>query len=242
MGAEGPDREQGDGPIGLEAAQDLVRRHIEPLEAEEVPLLDAPGRVLAREVPARTDSPSADVSLKDGYAVRSEDTVRASRQSPARLRVLGSRFAGERGETKTRPEGCVKITSGAILPEDADAVVGIEFCRETSEGILVSEPVAPGLNVLAQGTDIAAGAALGHQGTGSAREPPAGWPLPGWKGFRSTGCPRWPWLRPGMKWLPRGRPSSGASSMRATSLPCLPGSVRLGSLRTSRSCRTGAMI
>ena len=141
-----------------------MRRHIEPLGAEEVPLLLAPGRVLAREVTARTDSPSADVSLKDGYAVRAEDTVRASRQSPARLRVLGSRFAGERGETKTRPEGCVKITSGAILPEGADAVVGIEFCSETSEGILVSDPVAAGFNVLAQGTDIAAGAALGAPG------------------------------------------------------------------------------
>jgi len=164
MGAEGADREQGEGPIGLKAAQDLVRRHIAPLGAEEVPLLLAPGRVLAREVTARTDSPGADVSLKDGYAVRAEDTVRASRQNPARLRVLGSRFAGERGETKSRPEGCVKITSGAILPEGADAVVGIEFCSETSEGILVSEPVAAGFNVLAQGTDIAAGAVLGAPG------------------------------------------------------------------------------
>jgi molybdopterin molybdotransferase len=164
MGPKGADREQGDELIGLEAARDLVRRYIAPMESEEVPLLRVPGRVLAREVSARTDSPSADVSLKDGYAVRSEDTVRASRKSPARLRVLGSRFAGERGETRIRPKGCVKITSGAILPADADAVVGIEFCTETAEGVLVSEPVAAGLNVLAQGTDIAAGAALGAPG------------------------------------------------------------------------------
>jgi molybdopterin molybdotransferase len=164
MGPKGADREQGDELIGLETARDLVRRHIAPMAPEEVPLLRASGRVLAREVPARTDSPSADVSLKDGYALRSEDTVRASRQSPARLRMLGIRFAGERGETRTRPEGCVKITSGAILPEDTDAVVGIEFCTETSEGILISQPVAAGLNVLAQGTDIAAGATLGAPG------------------------------------------------------------------------------
>jgi molybdopterin molybdotransferase len=164
MRRKGTDREQGDEPIGLEAARVLVRRHIGPLESEEVPLLRASGRVLAREVQARTDSPSADVSLKDGYAVRSEDTVRASRQSPARLRVLGSRFAGARGETRIRPQGCVKITSGAIVPEDADAVVGFEFCTETPEGVLVSEPVAAGLNVLAQGTDIAAGALVGTRG------------------------------------------------------------------------------
>ncbi len=162
--AHGGEGEESTKLLGLEAARDLVRRHIAPMESEEVPLLRAPGRVLAREVLARTDSPSADVSLKDGYAVRSKDTIRASRQSPARLRVLGSRFAGERGDARTRPEGCVKITSGAILPEDADAVVGIEFCTETSEGVLVSAPVAAGLNVLAQGTDIAAGAALGAPG------------------------------------------------------------------------------
>jgi len=164
MNSQGGQGKEGTELIGLEAARDLVRRYTAPMESEEVPLLRVPGRVLAREVSARTDSPSADVSLKDGYAVRSEDTVRASRKSPARLRVLGSRFAGERGETRTRPEGCVKITSGAILPADADAVVGIEFCTETAEGVLVSEPVAAGLNVLAQGTDIAAGAALGAPG------------------------------------------------------------------------------
>lgn len=164
MNSQGGQGKEGTELIGLEAARDLVRRHIAPMESEEVPLFRVPGRVLAREVSARTDSPSADVSLKDGYAVRSEDTVRASRKSPARLRVLGSRFAGERGETRIRPEGCVKITSGAILPADADAVVGIEFCTETAEGVLVSEPVAAGLNVLAQGTDIAAGAALGAPG------------------------------------------------------------------------------
>lgn len=164
MNSHGGQGKEGTELIGLEAARDLVRRHIAPMESEEVPLFRVPGRVLAREVSARTDSPSADVSLKDGFAVRSEDTVRASRKSPARLRVLGSRFAGERGETRIRPEGCVKITSGAILPADADAVVGIEFCTETAEGVLVSEPVAAGLNVLAQGTDIAAGAALGAPG------------------------------------------------------------------------------
>jgi molybdopterin molybdotransferase len=164
MNSQGGPGKEGTELIGLEGARDLVRRYIAPMESEEVPLLRVPGRVLAREVSARTDSPSADVSLKDGYAVRSEDTVRASRKSPTRLRVLGSRFAGERGETRIRPEGCVKITSGAILPADADAVVGIEFCTETAEGVLVSEPVAAGLNVLAQGTDIAAGAALGAPG------------------------------------------------------------------------------
>jgi molybdopterin molybdotransferase len=157
-------KEEGRELIGLGAARELVSSHTGPLESEEVPLLRAPGRVLACEVRARADSPSADVSLKDGYAVRAEDTVRASSESPAHLRVSGSRFAGEKGESAIRPGRCVKITSGAILPENADAVVGIEFCEEIAEGIRISQPVDAGLNVLARATDIEAGSALGGAG------------------------------------------------------------------------------
>jgi molybdopterin molybdotransferase len=134
------------------------------MESEEVPLEEALGRTLARRVSARTDSPSADVSLKDGYAVRSLDTAQASEQHPARLRLLGAQFAGERGEAKTPPGACVKITSGAVLPEDSDAVVGIEYCAQTPEGILIPETVSPGLNVLLRGTDIAVEATLGEPG------------------------------------------------------------------------------
>jgi len=58
----------------------------------------------------------------------------------------------------------VQVTSGAVLPEGADAVVGVEFCTASQEGILVPDPVAPGQNVLPRGTDIAAGARLGKAG------------------------------------------------------------------------------
>jgi len=153
IGTRGAGREQGTGPVGFEEAWELVLQHTKPMKSEEVSLEDAPGRTLSRRVTARADSPSADVSLKDGYAVRSLDTAQASKQSPARLRVLGSRFAGERGEAKTRPGACVKVTSGAILPEDADAVVAVEYCTQTPEGIEIPETVSPGLNVLVRGTD-----------------------------------------------------------------------------------------
>jgi molybdopterin molybdotransferase len=143
--------DEGTGLVGLQEAWQRVQRYTEPLGSEEILLLRCIGRILSREVVARTDSPSADVSIKDGYALRARDTAGASKENPVRLRVTGSRFAGERGELRTLPGECVKITSGAILPEDADAVVGIEYC-------------APCLNVMARGTDIAAGAVLGEPG------------------------------------------------------------------------------
>ncbi len=164
VGSKGADKEQGRELIGIEEARVLVSRHIVPLEPEEVSLPDAPGRVLGRRVTAKADSPSADVSLKDGYAVRARDTQQASEKTPVKLGVSGSRFAGEQREAETRPGGCVKVTSGAMLPLGADAVVGVEFCTETPEGILVADPVPEGFNVLARGTDIAAGVGLGEPG------------------------------------------------------------------------------
>ncbi len=155
---------EGNKPVGLEEARQRVKRYTEPLGSEEIPLLQCVGRILSREVVARTDSPSADVSVKDGYAVRSGDTERASKENPVRLRVTASRFAGEQGELKTLPGECAKITSGAVLPEETDAVVGIEYCSVTPEGIRLADPASPGLNVLARGTDIAAGAVLGEAG------------------------------------------------------------------------------
>ena len=123
------------GLVGLEEAWQRVQRYTEPLGSEEILLLRCIGRILSREVVARTDSPSADVSIKDGYALRARDTEGASKEKPVRLRVTGSRFAGERGELRTLPGECVKITSGAILPEDADAVVGVEYCAAAPESI-----------------------------------------------------------------------------------------------------------
>lgn len=156
--------EEGMEPIGLKEARQLVERYTGPLGSEMIPLLGARGRLLARRVVARADSPNADVSLKDGYALRSRDTARASEQGPVRLPVGGSRFAGDSGAARASPGTCVKIMSGAILPEGADAVVGAEFCTPSRGSIEFRDPVAPGQNVMTRGTDIAKGAILGKPG------------------------------------------------------------------------------
>jgi molybdopterin molybdotransferase len=189
------------------------------MESEEVSLEDATGRILARRVSARVDSPSADVSLKDGYAVRSIDTAQASKQRPARLRVSGSRFAGEWGETKTLPGACVQITSGAILPEDADAVVAIEYCTKTPEGIEIPEAVSPGLNVLVRGTDIAAATTLGE---------PGDWVSPGMVGWlAAAGLERVPVVR-----LPEVSLVATGDEVVAPGAPLQPGQLYASNLVT----------
>jgi len=206
-------------PIGLKEAWELVRHHTKPMESEEVSLEEATGRILSRSVSARVDSPSADVSLKDGYAVRSIDTAQASKHRPARLRVVGSRFAGEWSETKTLPGSCVQITSGAILPEYADAVVAIEHCTKTLEGIQILETVPPGLNVLVRGTDIVAATTLGE---------PGDWLSPGMVGWlAAAGLERVPVVR-----LPEVSLVATGDEVVAPGAPLEPGQLYASNLVT----------
>ena len=152
------------GPIGLDQAKKKIEAHIEAMGHEEIVLEHSLNRVLSRRIEARVSSPTDDVSLKDGFAVRAEDTSRAAEDRPARLRIAGSRFAGGLEDLEVLPGTAAKVTSGAVLPGGADAVVGNEYCTEDKGEIKVFAPVFPERNILARGTDILAGAEVGAGG------------------------------------------------------------------------------
>lgn len=84
----------GTGYIGYQEAFDIIGNNVRPL-GEEVLFLDlCAGRVVAADLVAQVSYPSIDVSLKDGFAVKSTDVVFAKRSSPVCLKVAGSAFAG----------------------------------------------------------------------------------------------------------------------------------------------------
>ena len=150
---------------GLGEALALLGEQIEPLPAEEVPLLDAAGRTLAGDIHALVDSPSVDASLKDGYAVVSEDIARASDDSVVTLRMVGTIHAGEDQPLKVSPGTAVRILTGAELPTGASSVIADEFTRLDGDSVQVMNTAEPGRNVLERGSDIARGAVLGHRGS-----------------------------------------------------------------------------
>jgi len=136
-------------------------------EPETVPLTGARGRVLADRVDARLDVPGFDRAAVDGYAVRARDTAGAD-TDPVELPLAGTVHAGERPETAVEPGTCVQVSTGAVVPDGADAVVMVEDTDEpeaTDDGhppVRVRTAVAPGEHVMFAGADIAAGArALG---------------------------------------------------------------------------------
>src|SRR5580693_8786992 len=85
--------------ISVAEALDHVLAHAKPLDAEEAPLGEADGRVLAADLQSRRTQPPADVSAMDGYAVRASDVAAA----PVKLKVIGEVPAGKPFAAKVGP-------------------------------------------------------------------------------------------------------------------------------------------
>jgi molybdopterin molybdotransferase len=133
----------------IDEALRLVLESVRPLEAEDVPVGEAPGRWPAREAVAAVDLPPFDSSAMDGYAVRAADT-------PGELRVAAQSAAGRPAAAALAAGEAFGISTGAVVPEGADAVVPVEVTESRGDSVRV-DAVAVGDNVRFRGSDIRAG-------------------------------------------------------------------------------------
>lgn len=140
----------------VQAALELVR----PGEELRVPLLEAKGGFLARAVVATRPLPPTDNSAMDGYAVRSADIHGATRDTPARLRVVETVFAGGLPTHRTKEGEATRIFTGAVVPEGADAVVRQEATFEERGEVFVYVDPEPGEHIRRAGEEIEAGVEL----------------------------------------------------------------------------------
>jgi len=144
--------------LSREAAMRMIRENIRRVErVERVPLEEAAGRVLARDVVAGFNVPPFDRASMDGYAVRAEDTYGASTSSPRRLTPVGEQHAGELFEGEVGPGECVQVATGSPVPRGCDAVVMVEYTRLDGGQVEVQRPVYPGANISPEGEDIREG-------------------------------------------------------------------------------------
>ncbi|MHB0870174.1 MAG: molybdopterin molybdotransferase MoeA [Chloroflexota bacterium] len=141
-----------------EYAQETVLSHTPVLGTEAVPLAEARGRVLARELIASADLPPFPASAVDGYAVIASDP------SPTR-RVLAEVTAGLAGEVTVTPGTTVRTMTGAPVAAGADAVAMVEYVEERPGEIRLTRPVRPGENVNRAGQDVRAGQPVLARGT-----------------------------------------------------------------------------
>jgi molybdopterin molybdotransferase len=131
--------------------------HTTTLEAEEVDLANAAGRVLASEIVSRIDVPPFPRGMMDGYAIRAEDSSGATPYNRLRLRVVGEVLPGHRYASEMGPGQAVRIMTGARLPDGADAVIPVEKTEISGETVTVSDSVSPGKHVGHIGEDVAQG-------------------------------------------------------------------------------------
>ncbi len=161
--------------LSVEEALEKILHEINILEDESVPLLDSLGQVLAEDIISDINVPPLDNSAMDGYAVRAQDTIGATGESPKFLRVIDTVIAGSISRQKVVPGTVVRIMTGAPVPAGADSIVQFENTDEeqrktSTAGQTVSEvgilsEAKPGLNVRRAGEVIARGATLLIKGT-----------------------------------------------------------------------------
>ena len=149
------------GLIPLDDALSQMLGRITPLNtSESLPLVQAFGRITARDVVSPLDVPGFDNSAMDGYAVRLSDIA-----TDAPLMVAGKAFAGQPYHGEWPAGSCIRIMTGAPVPAGCDAVVMQEQTEQTDAGVRFTAPVKAGQNIRRRGEDIANGAVVFPAGT-----------------------------------------------------------------------------
>src|SRR5215204_6299819 len=138
----------------------LVLENTHRLPAEDVPLVEARGLALAEDVRARFDSPPFDNSAVDGYAVRSGDA-----EVGRVFRVVDEAPAGRPARKSVGGGEAIKIFTGGVIPDGADAVVMVENTSGWGETFELKKVPAPGSNLRAAGEDTRRGDIILPEGT-----------------------------------------------------------------------------
>ena len=121
--------------VNIERAKELITTCKLNLSLETIHLDKANGRILAKGLMPKVNDPRFDNSAMDGWAVKKED---CSSSNETILRIVGEIRAGSESiHTINSGEAC-KITTGAPMPEGADAIVIVENSRIDGENVIIA--------------------------------------------------------------------------------------------------------
>jgi molybdopterin molybdotransferase len=136
-----------------------------PCGEETIPLAEALGRIVSLAIIAPEDLPEFSRTTMDGYAVRAKDTFGASESLPAFLEITGEVAMGQTPTGSVTAGKAVRISTGGMMPDGADAVVMIEYCHSLDDKTIeVSRAVSPLENIIRPGDDFKKGAVIFDKG------------------------------------------------------------------------------
>ncbi len=136
--------------------RDLFDENLKP-ESEQINVGEAYSRILFEDVYSRIDFPPFNKALKDGFAILSSDSFAASEESPNTLEVIDFLEAGTTTDNKVEPGRCIEISTGAAMPEGADAVVMVEYTEKFEDKVNLLTTAVPFQDVAKKGSDIEEG-------------------------------------------------------------------------------------
>ncbi|MDP3920590.1 MAG: molybdopterin molybdotransferase MoeA [Candidatus Omnitrophota bacterium] len=146
--------------ITINEAQTRIQKSIPPLRTETLPLGRSLGYILAEDIRAGVDLPTADNSAMDGFILRSRDTASASAVRPVRLRIRGAIKAGDRGPRLLAKGEAYRIMTGAFIPRGGDTVLIKENAVIEKGKLVIAAPLKPGSHIRRRGEELRKGSKI----------------------------------------------------------------------------------
>lgn len=132
---------------------------------EEVDIKIVLHRFLAEEIVAPNNLPGFNRSTMDGYAIRAEDSFGATDSLPSYLKIIGEIKMGVKPEFKINPGKAVKISTGGMLPEGANAVMMVEYTEQIDDTTIEARrSISPWENVVREDEDLKIGEIILRKG------------------------------------------------------------------------------
>ncbi len=133
-------------------------------QSEIINISESANRITFRKIESRIDFPPFNRSLKDGFAIKAEDSYGVNEENPKRLKVIDFLEAGSFTDKTVEPGNCVEISTGAPIPEGADAVIMVEFTYNSEENseldsdeVEILTSVTPSQDIGQKGSDVKEG-------------------------------------------------------------------------------------
>ncbi|MDA3937897.1 MAG: molybdopterin molybdotransferase MoeA [Spirochaetia bacterium] len=135
--------------IQIDEAMDIIRSQKVDWTSENIPIIDALGRIMIKNLISPLDSPPFDKAAMDGFAINSND-------SSKKFKILEVISAGDTPLKTVKEGSCSKIMTGAMMPVGADKIIRVEFANEI-DGYAVQHTPEPVMNVIKKAENLSAG-------------------------------------------------------------------------------------
>jgi molybdopterin molybdotransferase len=143
--------------ISVEEALNRILETIVPLALEKVNILDALGSIVGEDVCANRNVPPKDNSAMDGYAIRWQDTLGASKEHPVILTVIEDIPAGTIPHKRVGTGEASRIMTGAPIPNGADSVMRMEDTEKNGQQVKIFAGAKKGQDIRGAGEDVKEG-------------------------------------------------------------------------------------